>query len=409
MRNPFLNHVNSDALSQKQGFSSAVADYPIISVAQSAENVAVGLQQSLGDDFTRALVILNNHTNSAEQASLILKAFPDALKLEYGLAQLYLAVDTGQVSRLPNEAKLQLNFDHFRTMSEGGNQDLARNTLKKLIIKLIQPNLAIFRKPGHGENLVRLTQNVLVLLKELSSPLDSNGSSFTTCLSADELNSLISLFRQGEENLALGSIRNQIQQFNDLLLEKRNNMLQIQDNPISFRQMNEHARSDYDVVLVAVQRLGWILRFANTLLRNNSEIVLPAVQQSGWALQFASAELQNDRKLVLIAIQQEGRAIQFASPELQADRELVLSAIHQDGAALHLVLPAFRSDREVVLAAVQQNGLALQFASPEFQNDSEVVLAAIQQNIQAFRFSSPELQCNSKLILTAVLMDSRSL
>ena len=57
-------------------------------------------------------------------------------------------------------------------------------------------------------------------------------------------------------------------------------------------------RADRDVVLAAVQRNRFALRWASLALRADKEVVLAAVQQNGDALADASAALQNDEDIL---------------------------------------------------------------------------------------------------------------
>jgi Domain of unknown function (DUF4116) len=52
------------------------------------------------------------------------------------------------------------------------------------------------------------------------------------------------------------------------------------------------------VVMVAVQRSGWALRFVSPALRNNPGVVMAAVQQNGWVLEFVSPALRNNPDVI---------------------------------------------------------------------------------------------------------------
>jgi len=54
-------------------------------------------------------------------------------------------------------------------------------------------------------------------------------------------------------------------------------------------------------------------------LNVDREMVLAAVQKHGFALRFASEELKADREIVLAAVQNYGAALRFASEELKGD------------------------------------------------------------------------------------------
>ena len=60
-------------------------------------------------------------------------------------------------------------------------------------------------------------------------------------------------------------------------------------------------------------------------LKKNREVVLAAVQKDGYALRYAAEELKKDREVVLAAVQQDGTALLFVAEEMKNDQELLHS------------------------------------------------------------------------------------
>ena len=89
-----------------------------------------------------------------------------------------------------------------------------------------------------------------------------------------------------------------------------------------------------------------------------------------------SEKLKVDREMVLAAVQKHGFALRFASEELKADRGIVLAAAQKCGAALLFASQELTADRDIVLAAVQEHGYALRFASQELKDDPFVKVFA---------------------------------
>ena len=87
-----------------------------------------------------------------------------------------------------------------------------------------------------------------------------------------------------------------------------------------------------------------------------------------------AAELQGDREVVLAAVARDGYALRYAAGELQGDREVVLVAAAQNGAALQYAAAELQGDREVVPAAVAQTSAALQYAAAELRSDALLVM-----------------------------------
>ena len=101
---------------------------------------------------------------------------------------------------------------------------------------------------------------------------------------------------------------------------------------------------------------GRALQYASyALRRSDREVVLAAVEKEGYALRYASDELRNDREVVLAAVAQDAYALKYASGALRADRDIALAAVsarhflHEP--VLAMVAPPLRADRGVVLAA----------------------------------------------------------
>merc|ERR1712117_22807 len=90
----------------------------------------------------------------------------------------------------------------------------------------------------------------------------------------------------------------------------------------------------------------------------------------------APVELRADREIVLAAVRRNGYALRYASAELKADKEVVLAAITADADAgenylykcpFQYAAAALKADREFVLAAAAQNGKVLEWAHPRVQ------------------------------------------
>ena len=121
-------------------------------------------------------------------------------------------------------------------------------------------------------------------------------------------------------------------------------------------------RSDREAVLAIQQSRRWNgpdgvppLGYVSAELQADREVVLAAVQKVGYALQYASTEMLSDREVVLAAVQNNGYMLQYASAELQADREVVLAAVKVEGGALRYASTEMKADRGIVMAAVTQS------------------------------------------------------
>ena len=56
--------------------------------------------------------------------------------------------------------------------------------------------------------------------------------------------------------------------------------------------------------------------------KKDKEVVLKAVKKNGFSLKYASEELKKDKEVVLEAVKQNGHSLQYASEELKKDKEI---------------------------------------------------------------------------------------
>lgn len=287
--------------------------------------------------------------NRPEAATDLLRLLAHELAPEnYQLARLHSAFKTSDYNRLPESSLLAGELEEICSVDSFPNKQFVLDSLEKLISAFIQPARA---KMESGENvpphqLNQLVNISVVLLKALGK-LSDNTVTTIDKLSASHLEQLVTLYNialQTEQAVddptSIASIRN-------LLHRKREAIVTIQGSPLELENLDEVSRSDRDVVMIAVQLMGWTLSFTSEHLKNDREIVLAAVNQNGWALGFASEEMRNDKAVVMSAVQNTGIALQFASQELRNDRELVIAAVRQNPMSIIHLSPEFQRDPEI--------------------------------------------------------------
>ena len=162
-------------------------------------------------------------------------------------------------------------------------------------------------------------------------------------------------------------------------------------------------QKDPEVIKAAI--LGGRLDIATEDDKSNRNIVMEAVSHDGHALEYASISLRRDKRIVMAAVEQDGHALEYASDYLRTDRDIVLAAVRQDGHALEYACAALRDDEEIVLLAVSHDGSELEFASERLKRDPEIVMAAVKQDGNALDFASKSLQINREVVMAAVKQD----
>lgn len=195
----------------------------------------------------------------------------------------------------------------------------------------------------------------------------------------------------------------------------------IRQDPQTILECDEKAPWHPDLVLVAVDRLPWLMGKVTERLRTDMEFVMVAVQLNlgvvpflpnsimhnrqkmceilgveGMAAKFATDAMRNRKDVMLIAVQQNGMAVQFAGPDLAGDKALVLAAVKQTYLALQF------ANKNFLMDVLRFGGTALQYADDTFKKDKDVVLVAVCQNGNALQHADDTLRGNCEMVLTAM-------
>lgn len=264
---------------------------------------------------------------------------------QYALAQLYNALDTGDFNHLPEASQLTNDLDKVCAVDSMPNKDFVIDVMDQLISRFIQPARL---KIEAGENVapqqLRHLANLSVVLLKSLGKLSDNTVTTIGKLNTTHLERLGALYNIALETGLPGQDHTEISSIRNLLERKRNAILMIEESPQALENMDEVSRSDRDVVMNAVQRMGWSLSFASQALKNDREVALAAVNQYGWALGFASQEMRNDQFVVMSAVQNAGLAFQFASPDLRKNIDIAMAAVRQNPTALVLMSQELQRD-----------------------------------------------------------------
>ena len=140
---------------------------------------------------------------------------------------------------------------------------------------------------------------------------------------------------------------------------------------------------------------------------DNKVVVLAAIEKDAYDLRFASDRLKDDEDVVLFAISKKGMAISYASDRLKNRKDIVMKAIKNTvgrpydayyPTPLEFLPEEICNDKEIVMEAVQHSYRALKFASDEIKNDEECVNLAYSSFKKQLKYASEEFQCNPEYI-----------
>ena len=167
----------------------------------------------------------------------------------------------------------------------------------------------------------------------------------------------------------------------------------------AFLEAQGHTISDTDTVRFLLRKCEFFLSSkpttftnANPILRDIKELVLIVVQKDGWLLKHISLRLKDDEEVVRSAFQHDGRVLEYASLRLRKKKEVVLAAVQQNCNALVHADSELKDNEELIFAAVQQSWQALAFASARLRYNKKIVREAVQQNVKTLKYLHPSFQ-----------------
>jgi len=138
---------------------------------------------------------------------------------------------------------------------------------------------------------------------------------------------------------------------------------------------------DKSIVLEAVKKSGYALKYADQILKKDKSIVLEATKQFGLALEYADETLKKDKSIVLEAVKSSfGHALQFADVSLKKDKSFILEVVKTSGIALQYADESLKKNKSIVLEAVKQYTGALEYADASFKKNKDFVLNLIKNH-----------------------------
>ena len=160
-----------------------------------------------------------------------------------------------------------------------------------------------------------------------------------------------------------------------------------------------------NVIKPAVGNNPFGLAHLSPKLRSNFDVVLKAVQTSGNTLQYASRELKGDRDIVLAAVSNHGEALKYANEEVRGDEIVVVEAIKQTGGVdvLRLASTELRSDPNFMFEAFLRHPEALRYCAMSLADNVDFMKEVVATNWR-YLDGAPEHICgNKEICLQAIL------
>jgi hypothetical protein len=326
---------------------------------RTSQQPALTLSQNSSTNSTSSFFTLNTLVrNRPEAATTLLQLLPHELAKEnHGLAKLCKAFITKDASDLPTATELTDDLANLCAVDSIPDKSLVTDLLHKLISGFIEPARMATEsgKTISSQQLFRIASLVTVLLKA-QGKISDNAVTTIGKLETAQLDKIIGACDLALQTANPNEARNAIEATRDILERKRNAIELVRAYPLELEHMDEVTRADRDVVIRAVQIMGWALSFASDALKNDRHVVHAAVRQNGWALGFAGESMRADKRVVMSAVQNNGIAYQFASRELQKDREVAIAAIRNSQVSIIHMSPQFQRDPELRAIAFPRHG-----------------------------------------------------
>jgi hypothetical protein len=169
---------------------------------------------------------------------------------------------------------------------------------------------------------------------------------------------------------------------NQEIHKNKTNIQQIQENPFLLKERVEW-QNDFNLVLEAVQRKPFLLRYASKELQNNEKIVTTSISQNGLCLNYASKEFKDNEEMVFKAMKSDIYAFQFASDRIKNDRRLAFKAVIVNQDLLNHVSNALRKDEDFNRRILINAPKLYKFIDDDMKRNRTVVKKAL--SVQNFK------------------------
>jgi hypothetical protein len=211
-----------------------------------------------------------------------------------------------------------------------------------------------------------------------------------------------------EMNEIYGKPKHILSKENNHLVKKYQKIKEDEDEIIKYQKQKEAKmeisdssackllRSDREVVLNAVKKRGYDLKYASEELQNDEFIVMEAIKEDFFVFKIISEELKqklgNNREFVLECVKKCGLALDVFPKIYDKDYEIILNAVKTYGNSLKFACEEFKNDRIIVMEAVKNWGCSLEYTSEKLKDDDIIVLESIRNNHAVLMYASERLQ-----------------
>lgn len=168
----------------------------------------------------------------------------------------------------------------------------------------------------------------------------------------------------------------------------------VDTNVLAFTLLSHTLQSNKEFVVQLIKRKKrnkWLFNYLHEDFKKDLEIIKLCVSDNPSIIKNIGKPV-TDKELLLLAIQKDGGVLKYAEPKLLNDKNFMHSAVRVNGEAIRLASEELKNDKSIAIEAVKENGFALQYVSDELKNDKGVVIEAVKNRKYAIDYASPNLQ-----------------
>lgn len=219
----------------------------------------------------------------------------------------------------------------------------------------------------------------------------------------------------------------------------------------AFFQAREEEKNDRDVVLAAIDEMGYsstslcVLSEVGDEIRGDRHVVAKALAKNPNEMQYASEELKGDKSFILEALNQRGGSTSgrenifvYASEDIKKDKDVIKQALKTLGSNRDVIMENqlanvqaddnfmkeiieegqyyllkyasedLKGNRELVLKACRDTR-AIQFASKELRQDRDFLLQVISKNGGASKYIDEEFRQDDSFMMDAIEINPSAL
>ena len=136
---------------------------------------------------------------------------------------------------------------------------------------------------------------------------------------------------------------------------------------------------------------------------NNEKIVIEAIKKNIDMYEYISNNLKKNLNIINIATNINGYILKFLSYEFKNNKNIVLNCIKTNFNAIQFASNKIKNDEEFILKLIDYNPSIIMYISTNLKNYNNIVSCALKKDITVINYISDELINNVDFLLNIIL------